>query len=192
MGATLKIGIWVGQQREYGKNSQNRQQRQQQAAASSAAATRNNGGSNSNNKRRIQKHKLLHECSYLSQERYEKLQGIGFVWKVWPKRGWDENLRLLREYKDSYGDCNVPQHWPQDKTLGKFVARQRYIYAILQRMKHDGGNGGVRRGTTTTAVSARAKKDTAHLTPERIEQLNGKFYNKAYNVGVVNADDDFF
>lgn len=46
-----------------------------------------------------------------------------------PKRRnltWDESYQLLCKYKQSHGDCNVPQ---SQKPLGTFVNRQRIEYA---------------------------------------------------------------
>jgi hypothetical protein len=40
-------------------------------------------------------------------------------------RTWDNNFQLLVEYKEQQGDCNVPQKYKQDPTLGRWVNTQR-------------------------------------------------------------------
>jgi hypothetical protein len=62
------------------------------------------------------------------------------------RKNWNEYYQDLIEYKNKYGDCNVPQFWATDRKLGKWVAKQRYqvrmdslhdrIY-ILQHRSYD-------------------------------------------------------
>ena len=33
--------------------------------------------------------------------------------------------KQLAEYRNQYGDCNVPVGWPDNKSLGNWVQRQR-------------------------------------------------------------------
>jgi hypothetical protein len=40
-------------------------------------------------------------------------------------RTWDENFQLLVEYQETHGNCNVPNQYQQDPTLGGWVQRQR-------------------------------------------------------------------
>ena len=94
-------------------------------------------------------------------------------------RRWKEYIRLLRQYKDRYGDCNVPKRYPEDRALGVWVQNQRYAYAILQRWKHDNKNqnndydeDGGNRGELSMSQLARIKT----LTSQCIEQLNGKLH----------------
>jgi ribosomal protein L28 len=41
------------------------------------------------------------------------------------RRTWEENFQLLKAYKSKHGDCNVPQRYEKDKTLGNWVFNQR-------------------------------------------------------------------
>ena len=66
----------------------------------------------------------------LSHVRLKKLNVIGFVWEpikqnedVWKTR-YDE----LVAYKAEHGDCNVPQNYEANKTLGHWVNNQRTVF----------------------------------------------------------------
>lgn len=75
---------------------------------------------------------------HMSAERKQKLDAIDFVWTVHTKhKGWEGRFQELKVYKEKYGNCLVPQHWPTNKTLGKWVARQRYMYSLFQQGKRD-------------------------------------------------------
>jgi hypothetical protein len=62
----------------------------------------------------------------MSQYRIEQLQSLGFTWKVAaPPVGWDQRFQELLEYKRLNGDCNVPQTYPENRPLGRWVMKQR-------------------------------------------------------------------
>jgi len=52
------------------------------------------------------------------------------------RKNWNEYYEDLKEYKNKYGDCNVPQFWATDRKLGKWVAKQRYQVSFLVKMVH--------------------------------------------------------
>jgi len=60
----------------------------------------------------------------LEQKRIEKLNSIGFVWDV-KNASWEEMFAQLVEYKTVHGHCNVPNKYPQNPELGRWVAVQR-------------------------------------------------------------------
>ncbi len=64
----------------------------------------------------------------LSLEKIEKLEDIGFEWDIRDAQ-WEGNYRLLCEFKQVYGYCNVPQRCKKDLSLGSWVARQCTRYA---------------------------------------------------------------
>jgi hypothetical protein len=68
----------------------------------------------------------------LSEARIKRLEDMGFVWKrisyIPSKLSWEENFEALKEYKKNHGDCNVPQHWAENKQLGTWVTNQRQYY----------------------------------------------------------------
>ena len=85
----------------------------------------------------------------LSEERIAQLNSIGFQWKVAPPAaGWEHRYEELVEYKRLHGDCNVPQAWPENRQLGRWVMKQRCQYTLRQ------------------------KGDRCQITDERIQRLN--------------------
>jgi Helicase associated domain len=59
----------------------------------------------------------------LSQSRTEKLEQIGFQWRV--AMGWENRFEKLAQYRNQHGDCNVPQSYPPDKPFGRWVMKVR-------------------------------------------------------------------
>src|SRR5205823_7895284 len=60
----------------------------------------------------------------LTAGRRAKLEGIG----VTPRpieAAWGEMFSLLSHYKNQHGDCNVPQHCPENQRLANWVSNQR-------------------------------------------------------------------
>ncbi|MDC0175566.1 Helicase associated domain protein [Planctomycetaceae bacterium] len=79
----------------------------------------------------------------ISPERIKRLEEIGFVWEAREAK-WQENVRLLKAYKDEYGDCNVPRSYQVDgKQLGAWVKNIRNGY----------------------------RSSTRNITPERVKSL---------------------
>ncbi len=60
----------------------------------------------------------------LSQERIDKLEQIGFIWDI-KEMFWEEMFSKLLDYKNNYGNCNVPYQWPENYKLASWVSRQR-------------------------------------------------------------------
>jgi uncharacterized membrane protein YjdF len=69
----------------------------------------------------------------MTKERIASLDSMGFSWTS-QERSWEAMRKQLAEYCNQYGDCNVPQTWPDNKSLGRWVSRQRH-----QRMRFDQG-----------------------------------------------------
>ena len=42
----------------------------------------------------------------------------------------------MLEYKEKHGDCKVPQHYKDNKALGKWVAKQREQYKLMKKGQH--------------------------------------------------------
>jgi len=90
----------------------------------------------------------------LSQARVEKLESIGFEWRIAkPITGWDNRFEQLLQYKRLHGDCNVPQSYPPDKPFGRWVMKQRCEYSLKLR------------------------GEKSQLTDERIAKLNAVGFN---------------
>lgn len=85
----------------------------------------------------------------LADERIAQLNSIGFQWKVAPPAaGWECRFEELVDYKRLHGDCNVPQAWPENRQLGRWVMKQRCQYTLRQ------------------------KGERCQITDERIQRLN--------------------
>ena len=63
----------------------------------------------------------------LSEERVEKLEGIGFIWDLFEAR-WLEMAQLLVSYKKKFGDCLVEKDYKtaDGVNLGSWVQKQRW------------------------------------------------------------------
>jgi uncharacterized protein (DUF2384 family) len=61
---------------------------------------------------------------HLSQDCQQRLDELGFVW-VSAEAFWEEQFAALAQYEAQHGDCNVPQDWSENQTLGKWVTRHR-------------------------------------------------------------------
>ncbi|CAB9505289.1 helicase [Seminavis robusta] len=59
----------------------------------------------------------------LSEENIQKLESIGFVWRI--QRHWEENFQLLKAYYDKHGNTDVPVDYAEDPKLGRWVREQR-------------------------------------------------------------------
>lgn len=44
---------------------------------------------------------------------------------------WNRRFQEVVEYKKRFGDCNIPKEWPENKSLGAWVATQRKMYKSL-------------------------------------------------------------
>jgi len=63
----------------------------------------------------------------LSPERVARLDEIGFVWDPL-ESAWEEMFRAILDYKECFGDCNVPINWIENPALGKWCSRQRAFF----------------------------------------------------------------
>lgn len=75
-------------------------------------------------------------ATQLTKERKAKLEGLGFIWQVRNRPEWDHRYSELLEYREKNGDCKVPQHYKENKALGKWVAKQREQFKLLKQGKH--------------------------------------------------------
>jgi hypothetical protein len=61
-------------------------------------------------------------------ERAQRLDEIGFVWRIVEKDAWELMFVTLMEYKQTHGHCNVPQKGGECKKLGKWVNTMRWHF----------------------------------------------------------------
>jgi len=86
--------------------------------------------------RRQWKFKMEGKSNQMSDERKTKLDEIGFVWKVRDRADWNDRYEQLLEFKKESGHCIVPQHFVRNRSLGKWVAKQREQYRFYREGKH--------------------------------------------------------
>jgi len=69
--------------------------------------------------------------SYLSESQVHKLELLGINWDIVITRDqrWEQLYGRLKEFRQTYGHCQVPQNWPPDQTLANWVGVQRRMYA---------------------------------------------------------------
>lgn len=69
---------------------------------------------------------------YITEERIELLNALGFVWDVRSEiDGWKERLEELKKYRKKHGNVLVPNRYPENPQLGKWVSTQRRQYKLL-------------------------------------------------------------
>lgn len=66
----------------------------------------------------------LKRAGKLSNEREHALEQIGFKWSPGDDR-WNVMYELLKQYRQTHGDCSVPWKWAENPKLATWVATQR-------------------------------------------------------------------
>jgi hypothetical protein len=73
----------------------------------------------------------------MAKARLEKLNSIGFDWGCdWIARNqenWDFRFREILAYLQTHGDFNVPQCYPLNSLLARWVSEQRNDYDLNSR-----------------------------------------------------------
>ncbi|KAL7577913.1 hypothetical protein ACA910_007547 [Epithemia clementina (nom. ined.)] len=69
----------------------------------------------------------------MTEERVQLLDKINFPWKV--KCDWMMRYNDLKNYFEHHGNSLVPTNWTQDRTLGRWVDRQRTAYRLYKEGK---------------------------------------------------------
>lgn len=63
----------------------------------------------------------------VSERRIAALRAIGFDFEV-REKVWYERFDQLRLFKERFGHCLVPNAWPENRTLSRWVSHQRQCY----------------------------------------------------------------
>jgi len=71
--------------------------------------------------------------SALTTERIQRLESIGFTWSIRPEpaKTWHKKFQELKIYKDTFGNCMVPQRYQANPQLGTWVHTQRRQYKLM-------------------------------------------------------------
>jgi len=70
--------------------------------------------------------------SNLSQDRIDRLEEIGFQWKVFSVT-FEERCREFIAFKDEFGHCNIPYIYTGNPSLGRFCGNMRTAYRKIQK-----------------------------------------------------------
>jgi hypothetical protein len=85
--------------------------------------------------RRQYKNKLAKKPNSMTNEREQKLNEVCFTWMMRNRVGWDLRYQELAEYNEIHGHCMVPQHYEENRALGKWVSKQREQYRLFLQGK---------------------------------------------------------
>jgi hypothetical protein len=77
----------------------------------------------------VSRQRLLHNKNTIPLDRKERLDEIGFVWKVDISALWNKQYGKLVEFKRKNGHCNVPTKYEKDTSLGMWVDTQRRLHS---------------------------------------------------------------
>ncbi|OEU09122.1 hypothetical protein FRACYDRAFT_154308, partial [Fragilariopsis cylindrus CCMP1102] len=72
----------------------------------------------------VKTQRQLFENNKLLEERLDKLDSIGFVWKVDDTK-WQKTFQRLVAYKGIHKNTMVPTQYDEDPSLGLWVSNQR-------------------------------------------------------------------
>lgn len=73
--------------------------------------------------------------STLTPERREALESIGFPWRLWTKKTWEERIAELEAFRQANGHCDVPIRRTEPQSMATWVDEQRKLW----RLKHTMG-----------------------------------------------------
>eukprot|EP00523_Entomoneis_sp_CCMP467_P010910 CAMPEP_0168736718 /NCGR_PEP_ID=MMETSP0724-20121128/10006_1 /TAXON_ID=265536 /ORGANISM="Amphiprora sp., Strain CCMP467" /LENGTH=394 /DNA_ID=CAMNT_0008783927 /DNA_START=46 /DNA_END=1227 /DNA_ORIENTATION=- len=76
----------------------------------------------------VDRQRTLFRNGELSRARQKRLQDIGFVWRIF-EESWEGFYQQLQDYHQHHQDCRVPLRYETNPSLGKWVQRQRKLYA---------------------------------------------------------------
>ena len=82
------------------------------------------------------KSKSKRDSDAIMKKRMAILEEMGFAFRV-KQRTWAERLEQLKQYKEKYGDCNVPITWAENPALGRWVHTQRHQGKLRQEHRTD-------------------------------------------------------
>ena len=69
----------------------------------------------------------------LTQDQIERLEEIGFKWKLANTTTFEQRCHDLEAYKNEFGHCNVPRQYSANPSLGTWCNTMRYAYNQIQQ-----------------------------------------------------------
>jgi hypothetical protein len=77
----------------------------------------------------VSKQRTSHANKVICRDRKDPLDALGFVWQDDRRVSeWNKQCEKLVEFKQKNRHCIVPQRFKEDKSLGKWVSKQRTSY----------------------------------------------------------------
>lgn len=61
----------------------------------------------------------------LTEERVQLLRAVGLECNIRASTTWMDRFMELKRYKDEHGNCDVPQKWKENPSLGRWVDNQK-------------------------------------------------------------------
>ena len=86
------------------------------------------------NQRRIYRLYQEEKPSYMTGERIQELESVGFKWET-GAFNWSVRFQQLLEFKVQFGHCLVPIKYSAHPKLGRWVSHQRNNYRLYQEGK---------------------------------------------------------
>lgn len=79
----------------------------------------------------MERQRLAKSKGQLDKKRKEMLDGINFIWdfKDIKRKAWEEKFKQLKEFHKEHGHAFVPVNYKENKSLGTWVASQRWLEA---------------------------------------------------------------
>lgn len=65
----------------------------------------------------------------------ECLKALEFSWDMARDHWWNRRFAELREYRDRFGNCNVPKGWAGNPALGSWVSTQRLQQGVMSPLR---------------------------------------------------------
>lgn len=75
----------------------------------------------------VERQRKLQKVGQLSEVRRARLDALGFVWDP-REAAWNQKFSELENYKRANGHCNVPNNFPPNPSLAKWVDHQRQFF----------------------------------------------------------------
>ena len=115
--------------------------------------------------------KLNKEHTNLTEERYEMLQRLGFVWNA-HEANWEESFSQLLKFKSVFGHCRVPTKYPANQQLSVWVKLQRRQFRLLKSAKASSMTDHSDKDASGGGDEDHQNPQKSHITWDRVTRLN--------------------
>ena len=128
----------------------------------------------------VHKQRQIYKKGKLSQDRIDRLNGIGFKWllkNVGPNVPWKTRFDELVRYRAKHGDCNIPVRQGQ---LGRWVSYQRKVYksSSLEQERIDRLNGIGFDWTPPKGNTGKRKASNGTESDDEVDEIGALIYDQ--------------